>query len=294
MSEIQGVITAMATVFDPDGEVDLVRTRKLARYLVEHGSHGLVVSGTTGESPTLEDDEKLALLTEVLAEVGDESTVIFGSGSNDTRHSVELTKAGAQAGAHASLIATPYYNLPNRAGIIGHFETVAAADPDLPMVLYNVPTRTALNMPVELLAELGEIPNVVAVKQANDDDLGPIPGLDLLAGNDGGFMSALSHGGTGGILVASHMVGNGMRQIWDLFQAGDVAGAQALDDALRPAYAAMGVTTNPIPVKAALEIAGIVPATMRLPMVEATNDEKEEIRTLLQQSGVNFNESVSL
>lgn len=284
----------MATVFDPDGEVDLPRTRALARDLIEHGSHGLVVSGTTGESPTLEDDEKLALLTEVLAEVGDEATVIFGSGSNDTRHSVELTKAGAQAGAHASLIQTPYYNLPNRAGIIGHIEAVAAAEPELPMVLYNVPTRTAVNMPLDLLAELANVPNVVAVKQANDDDLAPIPGLDLLAGNDGTFMQALRLGGKGGILVASHLVGDGMREIWDLFQAGDVDGAQALDDRLRPAYDAMGVTTNPIPVKAALEIVGGIPATMRLPMVEATDHEKEQIRTLLQQAGVKLPESESL
>ncbi len=276
----------MATVFDVDGNVDLPRTRKLARDLIENGSHGLVVSGTTGESPTLEDDEKLDLLREVLAEVGDEATVIFGSGSNDTRHSVELTKAGAQAGAHASLIQTPYYNRPNRAGIIGHFEAIAEVDPELPMVLYNVPARTAVNMAPDLLAELATIENVVAVKQANDDDLQEIPGLDLLAGNDGTFMAALKLGGVGGILVASHIVGNEMREIYDLFQAGDVEGAQALDDRLRPAYDAMGVTTNPIPVKAALEMASSVPATMRLPMVEATEAEKEEIRTLLEQSEV--------
>lgn len=276
----------MATVFDVDGNVDLPRTRKLARDLIENGSHGLVVSGTTGESPTLEDDEKLDLLREVLAEVGDEATVIFGSGSNDTRHSVELTKAGAQAGAHASLIQTPYYNRPNRAGILGHFEAIAEVDPDLPMVLYNVPARTAVNMAPDLLAELAKIENVVAVKQANDDDLQEIPGLDLLAGNDGTFMASLKLGGVGGILVASHIVGNEMREIYDLFQAGDVEGAQALDDKLRPAYDAMGVTTNPIPVKAALEMVSSVPATMRLPMVEATEAEKEEIRNLLEQSEV--------
>lgn len=281
----------MATVFHADGEVDVAETRKLARYLVEHGSHGVVVSGTTGESPTLEDDEKLALLEAVLDEIGDEATVIFGSGSNDTRHSVELTKAGAQAGAHASLIANPYYNLPNRAGIIGHFEAIAAADPNLPMVLYNVPTRTVVNMPSDLLAELATIDNVVAVKQANDDELKVIPGLQLLAGNDGVFLASLKLGGTGGILVASHIVGDGMRKVWDLFQAGDVEGAEALDDSLRPAYAAMGVTSNPIPVKAALEMAGRCPATMRLPMVEATDDEKAEIRTLLQQADVELPES---
>lgn len=278
----------MATVFDADEEVDVVATRKLARDLVEHGSHGVVVSGTTGESPTLEDDEKLDLLDEVLAEIGDEATVVFGSGSNDTRHSIELTKAGAQAGAHASLIATPYYNLPNRAGIKGHFEAIAAADPTLPMVLYNVPTRTAVNMPPDLLAELATIKNVVAVKQANDDELQAIPGLDLLAGNDGVFMQSLKLGGSGGILVASHIAGDGMRKVWDLFQAGDVEGAEELDNSLKPVYAAMGVTTNPTPVKAALEMAGCCPATMRLPMVEATEEEKAEIRTLIEQTGINL------
>ena len=292
MSEIQGVITAMATFFDVDGNVDVPSTRKLARDLIEHGSHGVVVSGTTGESPTLEDEEKLALLEAVLDEVGDEATVIFGSGSNDTRHSVELTKAGAQAGAHASLIATPYYNLPNRAGILGHFGAVAEAQPALPMVLYNVPTRTVVNMSPDLLAELATIENVVAVKQANDSELQDIPGLDLLAGNDGSFMDALKLGGTGGILVASHIAGNAMRQIWDLFQAGDTEGAETIDKNLRPVYAAMGVTTNPIPVKAALEMAGCCPATMRLPMVEATENEKAEIRTLIEQAGINLNESL--
>ncbi len=278
----------MATVFDVDGEVDVAETRQLARHLVEHGSHGVVVSGTTGESPTLDDDEKLTLLEAVLDEIGDEATVIFGSGSNDTRHSVELTKAGAQAGAHASLIATPYYNLPNRAGIIGHFRAIAAADPNLPMVLYNVPTRTAVNMPPDLLAELATISNVVAVKQANDGELKVIPGLQLLAGNDGAFMESLKLGGTGGILVASHIAGDGMRKVWELFQAGDIEGAEAIDISLKPVYAAMGVTTNPIPVKAALEMAGCCPATMRLPMVEATEEEKAEIRTLIEKSGINL------
>lgn len=291
MSEIRGVITALATVFGVDGEVDITATRKLARYLVEHGSHGLVVSGTTGESPTLEDDEKLALLEAVLDEVGDHSTVIFGSGSNDTRHSVELTKAGAQAGAHASLIATPYYNLPNRAGILGHFETIATADSNLPMVLYNVPARTVVNMPADLLAELASIDNVVAVKQANDAELEAIAGLDLLAGNDGTFLAALKLGGTGGILVASHIAGERMREIWDLFEAGDIEGAEAVDQSLRPVYAAMGVTTNPIPVKAALEMAGRCLATMRLPMVEATKEEKAEIRSLIEQTGITLSGS---
>lgn len=276
----------MATVFDEDGEVDLSATRNLARHLVEHGSQGLVVAGTTGESPTLDDEEKLALLDAVLAEVGGEVTVILGSGSNDTRHSVELTKAAADHGAHAGLVVTPYYNRPNKAGLRGHFEAVAEGSPDLPLILYNIPGRVVVNMEPDFLAELGDIPNVVAVKQANDDDIQPIPGLDLLAGNDTAFLSVLKAGGTGGILVASHLVGERMLEIYERFREGDVAAAESIDAGLRPAYDAMAVTVNPIPVKAALEMAGLCSAHMRLPMVEATETEKQQIRSLLASAGV--------
>lgn len=286
MSEIQGVITAMATVFDKDGEVDLNATRKLARHLVEHGSQGLVVAGTTGESPTLDDEEKLALLDAVLDEVGGEAKVILGSGSNDTRHTVELTKAAADHGADAGLVVTPYYNRPNKAGLRGHFEAVAEGSPDLPLILYNIPGRVVVNMEPEFLAELGQIPNVVAVKQANDDEIEPIPGLDLLAGNDTAFLSVLKAGGTGGILVASHLVGERMLEIYDRYRDGDVAGAELIDAELRPVYDAMAVTVNPIPVKAALEMAGLCSAHMRLPMVEASDSEKQQIRSLLASAGV--------
>jgi 4-hydroxy-tetrahydrodipicolinate synthase len=286
VSEIQGVITAMATVFDKDGEVDLGATRGLARHLVEHGSQGLVVAGTTGESPTLDDKEKLALLDAVLAEVGGEATVILGSGSNDTRHTVELTKAAADHGADAGLVVTPYYNRPNEAGLRGHFEAVAEGSPDLPLILYNIPGRVVINMDPDFLADLAGIPNVVAVKQANDDEIGPIPGLDLLAGNDTAFTSVLKAGGTGGILVASHLVGERMLEIYNRFREGDVAEAERIDAELQPAYEAMAVTVNPIPVKAALEMAGLCSAHMRLPMVEATDTEKQQIRSLLASAGV--------
>ncbi len=288
MSEIRGVITAMATVFGEDGGVDLAGSRKLARHLVGHGSHGLVVAGTTGESPTLDDDEKLALLGAVIEEVGDEATVILGSGSNDTRHSVELTKAAADAGADAGLVVTPYYSRPNRAGLRGHFEAVAEGSPDLPLILYNIPSRVVINMDPGFLAELAGIPNVVAVKQANEDELEPIPGMDLIAGNDTSFMEVLELGGTAGILVASHLAGDRMREIWDLFQAGDEAGAEAVDASLDPVYRAMAVATNPIPVKAALEMAGICSARMRLPMVEASQAEKNEIRSLMTEAGMDL------
>ncbi|MEX0620395.1 MAG: 4-hydroxy-tetrahydrodipicolinate synthase [Solirubrobacterales bacterium] len=286
MSKIQGVITAMVTVFDGSGNVDFAGSRKLARHLVEHGSQGLVVAGTTGESPTLDDQEKLGLLDAVLAEVGTEATVILGSGSNDTRHSVELTKAAADHGAHAGLVVTPYYNRPNKAGLRGHFEAVAAGSPELPLILYNIPGRVVVNLGPDFLGELAEIPNVVAVKQANDEEIRPIPGLDLLAGNDTGFLSVLKCGGTGGILVASHLVGERMLEIYNRFREGDVAGAERIDTELQPAYEAMAVTVNPIPVKAALEMAGLCSAHMRLPMVEATDTEKQQIRRLLASSGV--------
>ncbi|HMU27800.1 MAG TPA: 4-hydroxy-tetrahydrodipicolinate synthase [Solirubrobacterales bacterium] len=286
MSEIRGVITALATAFRPDGELDIDSTRKLAAYLVENGSHGLVVAGSTGESSTLEDDEKIDLTRAVVEEVGPEVTVIVGSGSNDTRHSVELTKMAAEAGADAALIVTPYYVRPNRAGIRRHFEAVAEGSPGFPIVAYNIPSRTGINMPPEFLAELAQIDEVKAVKQANDDDLGPIEGLDVLAGNDGTFLPTLKFGGAGGILVASHLDNGRMRTIWDLWQEGRHDEAEALDNQLQPLYEAMGVVVNPIPVKAALAARGLLPPTMRLPLVEPTDQERDAVEELLAEAGV--------
>lgn len=286
MSEIRGVITALATAFRPDGELDVESTRKLAAHLVENGSHGLVVAGTTGESPTLEDDEKIDLVRGVIDEVGDEITVILGTGSNDTRHSVQLTKMAADAGADAGLIVTPYYNRPTRAGILGHFEAIAEGSPGFPLVAYNIPARTGVNMPPDLLAELGGIDEVRAVKQANDDDLGPVEGIEILAGNDVGFLPTLKFGGAGGILVASHLDNGRMRTIWDLWQEGRHDEAEALDNQLQPLYEAMGVVVNPIPVKAALAARGLLPPTMRLPMVEPTEKEMDAIEELLAEAGV--------
>ncbi|MCB0870360.1 MAG: 4-hydroxy-tetrahydrodipicolinate synthase [Solirubrobacterales bacterium] len=286
MSEFRGVITALATAFRPDGELDVDSTRKLAAYLIENGSHGLVVAGTTGESPTLEDDEKVALLKGVREEVGDEIPLILGTGSNDTPHSVRLTAMGAEAGADGGLIVTPYYNRPNQAGIRGHFEAIAGANPGFPLVAYNIPARTGVNMPPDFLAELAQIEEVKAVKQANDDDLGPIEGLDILAGNDGTFLPTLKFGGAGGILVASHLDNGRMRTIWDLWQEGRHDEAEALDNQLQPLYEAMGVVVNPIPVKAALASRGLLPPTMRLPMVEPTAQERDAIEELLAEAGV--------
>jgi 4-hydroxy-tetrahydrodipicolinate synthase len=219
-ASIGGVITAMVTPFADDGSVDIDAARGLARHLVEHGSHGLVVAGTTGESPTLSDDEKLELLRAVIDEVGAEATVICGTGTNDTRHSVELTEAATDAGADAVLVVTPYYNKPNPAGLRAHFAAVAAAT-DRPVVLYNIPSRCVVNLEPALLAQIAaDNENVVAVKQANNDDLAPIDGIDLLAGNDEIFLRALELGGTGGILVASLLIAlaardRRVRLVWD-------------------------------------------------------------------------------
>ena len=287
MKEIKGVLTAMATPFDADRRVDHDAARRLAAHLLEHGSHGLVIAGSTGECPTLTDGEEIELLQAVRAEVGEEVLVVCGTGTNDTRHSCELTKMAADAGADASLVVVPYYNKPNRAGLRAHYEAVAASAGDTPVILYNIPSRCVINLPPEFLAELAaELENVVAVKQANDDELGLIEGLDLLAGNDGVFLRCLALGGTGGILVSSHLVGPEMRALYEAAVSGDEARAQELDAGLQPIYEATVVTSNPIPVKAALEMLGIVDGHVRLPMVPASPGERAAVRTALERHGL--------
>jgi len=287
MSELRGVITAMATPFDRGGRVDEAAARRLARHLIEHGSHGVVVAGSTGEAATLDDGEHIALLAAVVDEVGGEASVICGTGTNDTRHSVELTRAAAEAGADGALIVTPYYNKPTFPGIRAHFEAIAAAVPGLPLIAYNIPSRVVINVSPAELARLGEIEGVVAVKQANNDDLAPVEGIDLLAGNDEVFLRTLELGGAGGILVASHLVGERMREIWDAAQAGDLERAREIDSRLRPVYDAMGLVTNPIPLKAALEMTGLIPhGGLRLPLVEADAEQRAAVRAALDAAGV--------
>jgi 4-hydroxy-tetrahydrodipicolinate synthase len=286
MKEIKGVLTAMATPFAESGAVDHDAARRLAAHLFEHGSHGLVIAGTTGECPTLTDGEEIELLQAVRAEVGDEALLICGTGTNDTRHSCELTKMAADAGADASLVVCPYYNKPNSAGIRAHFETVAGAVPELPMVMYNIPSRVIINADPELLAELGQVDNIVAVKQANDAELGPIEGLTVLAGNDNTFLRVLEFGGGGGILVASHVVGDRMREMWEAAQAGDLERARQIDAEITPAYEAIAVTTNPIPVKAALAMLGLAEDRLRLPLVSADAEQRAAIKAGLDAAGV--------
>jgi 4-hydroxy-tetrahydrodipicolinate synthase len=284
MAEIGGVITAMVTPFAEDLSVDEAAARKVARHLIDHGCHGLVLSGTTGESPTTDDEEKLSLLRAVRDEVGPDVLLICGTGSNDTRHSERLSAAAADNGADAVLAVTPYYNKPNFTGIKAHYEAVAKAA-GIPVVLYNIPSRVVVNLPAEQLAELAQIENVVAVKQANDDELGRVEGLRILAGNDGTFLPTLEMGEAGGILVASHLVGAEMREIYDAVQGGDLDRAREIDAKLRPLYE-MVSHVNPIPVKAALELLGICSCRARLPIVEANEQERDEIRQVLERQGL--------
>jgi 4-hydroxy-tetrahydrodipicolinate synthase len=282
---IEGLITAMVTPFAEDGSVDEAAARSVARYLLDNGSHGVVVAGTTGEGATLSDEEHISLLKAIVDEVGDDGLIVCGTGTNDTRHSQELSAAAEAGGADAVLVVTPYYNKPNRAGLLGHFQAVASSV-SVPVILYNIPSRSVINMPPDLLAELAQLDNVVAVKQANNEELGPIEGLDILAGNDDVFLRTLELGGTGGICVASHLVGNEMRALYEAAKAGDLAGAREIDEKLQPFFEALAVTTNPIPVKAGLEMLGICSARARLPIVEADDEQRAVVRKALEAQGL--------
>jgi 4-hydroxy-tetrahydrodipicolinate synthase len=286
MSQVRGVITAMVTPFDDDGSLDENGARRLARHLVENGSHGLVVAGTTGEGPTLSDDEKLTLLGAVRDELGEDAALILGTGSNDTRHTVELTRRAAEAGADAALVVTPYYNKPSRDGLLAHYRAVSEIE--IPIVLYNIPSRTALNIEPELLAELGRLPHVFAVKQANDDELGPIDGLEVIAGNDGVFGRTIEFGGAGGILVSSHLVGPQMRAMWDAGQEGDIEKVREIDAELTPIYELTGVAgPPPTAVKAGLKMFGVIDSdAVRLPLVPATEGQEQKIRAALEAAGI--------
>ncbi len=274
---IGGILTAMVTPFDANGDVDEDATVRLMRHLLENGSDGLVVAGSTGEAATLTDEEKAQLWELAVSETPGDAFIVAGTGTYDTRHTVELTERAHEAGVDAMLVVTPYYVKPNRRGLHAHYEAAAAAT-DRPIILYNIPSRTALDMPNDLLAELAEIDNVQAVKQARYEDLAPIEGLDLLAGNDDVLARVLDIGGTGGILVASHLVGREMRRMIDEPDA-----RADLHESLQDIYEALTVTTNPIPIKAALNLAGHSVGGLRLPLVEADEQEEAPIRAALER-----------
>jgi 4-hydroxy-tetrahydrodipicolinate synthase len=281
----------MVTSFAPDGSLDLDACRTLARHLVEHGSEGLVLAGTTGEGPTLNDAEKLALFEAVVDEVGSDARVIANTGTYDTAHSVHLTRDARRLGVHGFLAVTPYYNKPPSEGLARHFAAIAAAADGLPVIIYNIPQRVILNLEPELIARFArESANVVAVKQATTDleQARAIldAGLVLYAGNDDLLAPFLELGGSGGICVASHLIGADMLRMCELAEAGDYDGVRALDRELSPVYDALSITTNPIPLKAALELIGLRVGAPRLPLVEATDEQCAVLRSALEARGL--------
>jgi 4-hydroxy-tetrahydrodipicolinate synthase len=283
------ILTAIVTPFRADGSVDLERFRALASHLVENGSDGLVVTGSTGESPTLSDDERMALYEAAVDEVGDHATVVAGTGTYSTEHSVHLTARAHELGVHGFLVVTPYYNKPPVRGIVEHFKAIAEVT-DRPIVAYNIPARVVLNLETGAIAQLAEIPTVRAVKQANPDleQARAIValGLALYAGDDDLIFPFLELGGRGGVCVHTHVVGTQVKEMVRLFREGDVAGARALDEELRPAIDLLRVVVNPIAIKCALNLLGHEVGGLRLPLVEATEEERDAVRGCLERLGL--------
>jgi 4-hydroxy-tetrahydrodipicolinate synthase len=283
------VLTAIATPFRADGSVDLERFRELATFLVDNGSDGLVVCGTTGESPTLSDDEKFALWETAVDLLKGRATVVAGTGTYDTAHSIHLTKKATEIGVDALLVVTPYYNRPPQRGIVEHFKAIAA-ESDLPIVVYNIPSRVVINIEPETIEQLADIPTVRAVKQAHDDldEAAQIPGfgLDLYAGDDNLIYPFLELGGIGGICVHTHVAGPQVKEMVSAYRNGDPARAKEIHEALGPSYDLLKVVGNPIAIKAALNMLGHDVGGLRLPLVEATEEESERIRSCLERLGV--------
>ncbi len=286
---LDGVFTAIVTPFGEDGSVDFDAFQRLAAFLVDNGSDGIVVAGTTGEGPTLTDAERADLLRAALEAVGERATVIAGTGTYSTAHSVHLTERAHELGADAFLVVTPYYNKPPQRGIVAHFEAVARAS-DRPIVAYNIPSRVVVKIEPETMTRLAEIETVRAVKQAHDDldearhivDVG----LDLLAGDDVLLQPFLELGGVGGICVHSHVVGPQVAEQVRSARSGDLERAREIDRDLQPVYELLRVTTNPIPIKAALNLLGHDVGGYRLPLVPPTDEELDQVRSCLSRLGL--------
>ncbi|MGH2718879.1 MAG: 4-hydroxy-tetrahydrodipicolinate synthase [Actinomycetota bacterium] len=287
-----GLLTAMVTPFDQDGQLDLAGAEKLAAWLIDNGSDGLVVTGTTGEGPTVADAEKVELWRAIVEAVGDRCSVIAGTGTNDTAHSIRLTKEAERVGCDAALVVTPYYNRPPQAGLIGHFTAVARST-ELPIVLYDIPSRTGRKIEHRTLLELAGVENIVAVKDACGDVqaaarlVAEAPeSFEVYCGNDADTLPWLAIGARGVVAVASHVAGVRMAEMMTAFWAGEVERARALNAALLGVYEAMAVAPNPISVKAAVGMLALPAGAPRLPLTEATQEEAEMIRRALVTAGL--------
>ena len=287
------VITAMATPFHDDATPDLDRSQELASWLLDHGSDSLVAFGSTGEGATQSDAEKRDLLRAMKEAAGDRGKVIAGTGTYDTHHSIELTRMAEENGADAVLVVTPYYNRPPQRGLIAHFTAVAKAT-SLPVILYNIPGRTACTIEADTLLRLAaDVPNIVAVKDATADFQTASrviaespPEFEVYSGDDWATFPLVCLGAKGVISVASHLAGERMREMVELTVAGDAAAARKIHDGLMPLYRGLFIVSNPIPLKAAMEMAGQPVGPPRLPLVPATDDERARIRQALVDSGV--------
>ena len=280
MPELGAILTAIVTPFDQDGAVDEQAFVSLMAHLRANGSDGFVVCGTTGEASTLSDDEHLGVIELAVAERPEGATIVAGVGSNDTRHALNLTRRACELGVDGLLSVNPYYNRPNRRGILAHYREVSRAA-DRPIVLYNIPQRTGSDMPNDLLAELAQLDHIEYVKQANNDNLAPVDGLGLYAGNDDILARTLDLGGEGGILVASHIVGPQLRQMVDEPQR-----RAEIHESLLPVFEALSVAPAAVSTKAALNLLGHHVGGPRLPYVEADEHETQTIREMLHSSGL--------
>jgi 4-hydroxy-tetrahydrodipicolinate synthase len=283
------VLTAIVTPFRPDDSIDFDGFQRLARHLVENGSDGVVVAGTTGESPNLTDEERLDLFRAAIEAVGDDATVVAGTGTYSTAHSIHLSERAVELGADALLVVTPYYNKPPQRGIVAHFEAIARVS-DRPIVVYNIPARVVINIEPETISRLAQIETVRAVKQANDD-LAQAKhivdaGLDLYAGDDNLIQPFLELGGIGGVCVHTHVVGPQVAEQVRAARSGDLERARAIDRELQPSYDLLKVAPNPIAIKAALNLLGHAVGGHRLPLVPPTDEELAEVRSCLERLGL--------
>lgn len=285
------VLTAMVTPFDADGELDVALAQELASYLVDHvGNDGLVVNGTTGESPTTTDDEKERLLRAVVEAVGDRATVVAGAGTNNTAHSVELARSAEKAGAHGLLVVTPYYSRPPQEGLLSHFTTVADAT-DLPVMLYDIPPRSVVPIQTDTLKRLAEHPRIKAVKDSKHDLWA---GSEVLSNSDLAYYSGedplnlpwLSVGAVGFVSVIGHVVGDRLRRMLDAYEAGDITGAREVHEGLMPVYRSMNYVGGVIFAKTALRLCGYETGHPRLPLPQATDEQVRVITSDLWDAGL--------
>jgi 4-hydroxy-tetrahydrodipicolinate synthase len=285
------VITAMVTPFRGDHAVDYGGAQELASYLLDQGSDAVVVAGSTGESPTLTHKEKAELFRVVGEAVRGRGHLICGTGTYSTAETLELTQAAEDAGADGLLVVTPYYNKPPQRGLVAHFERIADAT-ELPIIAYNIPGRTATRIEHDTLLTLSKKPNIVAVKDSTGDFqrisrlMSEAPDFQVYSGDDWATFGYVCLGAVGVVSVASHLVGPQIRQMIELIETGDVAAARKIHESLSPLFNALFVTSNPIPLKAALELVGRPAGVPRLPLVPATSEERDRVRKALEDAGL--------